>query len=231
MSGRLLENRVILITGATGALGSVAARAAADAGATVVLLGRKVRRLEALYDALKARGAAEPALYPLDLAGAGEDDYAELTATLQRELGGLHGLIHAAAELGHLAPLAQVEAVRWQRQLQVNLTAPFLLTRAVLELMRASGGGRVIFVGDSAVAEGKPFWGGYGIAKLGLASLATLFNAEAGSFGLHAEVYTPGPMRSPVRLCAYPGEELDCLPSPDTHAEPLLRLLAPATPR
>ncbi|MFM8444023.1 MAG: SDR family NAD(P)-dependent oxidoreductase, partial [Methylococcus sp.] len=92
MSDTLLEGRVILVTGATGALGSVAAKACAQAGATVVLLGRTVRKLELLYDAILAAGAPKPAIYPLDLSGATENDYAELAEALTRELGGLHGL-------------------------------------------------------------------------------------------------------------------------------------------
>ncbi|MFM2007784.1 MAG: hypothetical protein RLZZ09_3439 [Pseudomonadota bacterium] len=220
-----LEGRVILITGATGALGSVAAKACAQAGATVVLLGRHIQKLEKLYDAIIHDGGRTPAIYPLDLAGAGEQDYAELADTLRQELGGLHGLMHCAAELGHLMPLSEIDGTRWQRLLQVNLTAPFLLTRAISKLLIESGSGSVVFVGDSAVGEGKAFWGAYGVAKLGLAGYARILNSELESFGLRAHVFTPGPMRSPIRLRAYPGEHPDGLPTPEIHAEPILRLL------
>lgn len=228
MNGPVLQGRVILVTGATGALGTVAAKACARAGATVVLLGRKIPRLEKLYDAIVAAGGPTPALYPLDLAGASEQDYAELAATLREELGGLHGLLHAAAELGHLSPLSELAAERWQRLLHVNLTAPALLTRAVVPLLLASGGGSVVFVGDSAVGDGKAFWGAYGVAKLGLAGYARILHAELENQGLHASLFTPGPMRSPIRLRAYPGERREDLPPPDRHAEALVQLLGAA---
>lgn len=228
MNETSLRNRVILITGATGALGTVAAKACARAGATVVLLGRKIPHLEKLHDAIVAAGGPAPALYPLDLAGAGEQDYADLAATLREELGGLHGLLHAAAELGHLSPLSDLSAERWQRLLHVNLTAPVALTRAVTPLLLASGGGSVVFVGDSAVGDGKAYWGAYGVAKLGLAGYARILGAELESQGLSASVFTPGPMRSPIRLRAYPGENREDLPPPDRHAEALVRLLGAA---
>ena len=230
MSDALLRDRVILVTGATGALGSVAARACARAGATVVLLARKVRKLEQVYDEILAAGGPTPAIYPLDLAGATEKDYAELADTLERELGGLHGVMHAAAELGFLRPLADLDAAAWQRLLLVNLTAPFLLTRALTGLLTASGGGRVVFVGDSGVGDGKAFWGAYGVAKLGLAGYARILDAETGNRGLRAELFTPGPMRSPIRLRAYPGENLAELPLPDIHAERLVSLFGTPSP-
>ena len=92
--------------------------------------------------------------------------------------------------------------------------------------MIASGGGNIIFVGDSAVGQGKPFWGAYGIAKLGLAGLAHMLQAESENFGLRSEVFTPGPMRTPIRLRAYPGEHPDSLPAPDRHADAILERLA-----
>lgn len=230
MSDVLLRDRVILITGATGALGSVAAKACARAGATVVLLARKVRKLEQVYDDILAAGGPTPAIYPLDLAGATEQDYAELAETLERELGGLHGVMHAAAELGFLRPLADLDAAAWQRLLLVNLTAPFLLTRALTGLLTASGAGRVVFVGDSGVGDGKAFWGAYGVAKLGLAGYARILDAETGNRGLRAEVFIPGPMRSPIRLRAYPGENLAELPLPDIHAERLVSLFGTPSP-
>ena len=225
MSDTLLEGRVILVTGATGALGSVAAKACAQAGATVVLLGRTVRKLELLYDAILAAGAPKPAIYPLDLSGATENDYAELAEALTRELGGLHGLMHCAAELGHLGPLADIDGMRWQRLLHINLTAPFLLTQALIPLMTKAGEGKVIFVGDSAVGDGKAFWGAYGVAKSGLATYSRILDEESASFGVRAKVFTPGPMRSPIRLRAYPGESLAALPEPRVHTETIVRLL------
>lgn len=229
MSGGVLEGRVVLVTGATGGLGAVAAKASARAGATVVLLGRTIRKLEKLYDEIIVEGGPRPAIYPLDLAGAGEKDYAELAATLERELGGLQGLVHAAAELGYLGPLSDLDGGRWQRLLHVNLTAPFLLTREVLPLMGGTGQGSVIFVGDSAVGQGKAYWGAYGVAKIALEGYARILAAENESRGPRVQFFTPGPMRTAIRHQAYTGENRDTLPGPEIHAESLVRLLGSAS--
>jgi NAD(P)-dependent dehydrogenase (short-subunit alcohol dehydrogenase family) len=229
MNGTALKDRVVLVTGATGALGSVAAKACAENGATVVLLGRTIPKLEQLYDDLVAAGGPQPAIYPLDLAGANEKDYFDLAVTLEGELGALHGLLHCAAELGHLGPLADVDTERWQRLLHVNLTAPFLLTRELLPLLIKSGNGSVVFVGDSAVGDGKAYWGAYGIAKIALKGYARILADETESFGLKVHLFTPGPMRSPIRLKAYAGENPDSLPPADRHAEQIVHLLGPSS--
>ena len=82
-----LHERVVLVAGANGGLGRASALACARAGASVVLLGRRIARLEKVYDEILALKAAQPALYPLDLAGATPRDYAELAATIEREFG------------------------------------------------------------------------------------------------------------------------------------------------
>jgi NAD(P)-dependent dehydrogenase (short-subunit alcohol dehydrogenase family) len=229
MSKGKLEGRVILITGATGTLGTAASRAAARQGAHVVLLGRTISKLEKLYDAIVAHGGPVPAIYPLDLMGASEQDYADLATTLEHDMGGLDGVLHCAAELGHLAPLAEQDGQRWQRLLHINLTAPCLLTRAIIPLLLRAKQGTAVFVGDSAVADGKAYWGAYGVAKIGLAGYARILNEELEAFGVRSQLFTPGPMRSPIRLRAYTGESAELLPSVEQPAERIVELLIPAS--
>lgn len=224
----VLHGRNILVTGAAGALGSVAAKAAAAAGATVVLLGRTIPKLERIYDAIVAAGGPEPAIYPLDLSGASEKDYADLATTIERELGSLHGIFHGAAELGFLSPLTEIDAMRWQRLLHINLGAPFLLTREVTGLLARSGGSTIVFVGDSAVATGKAYWGAYGVAKLGLQGYARILAEEVEGSGIAVRFFVPGPFRSPIRLAAYPAEDVAALPAPEALAGPIMSLFGPA---
>ncbi|WP_017914165.1 SDR family oxidoreductase, partial [Xanthomonas sp. SHU 166] len=114
---------------------SAAALACAQAGATVVLLGHKPARLNRVYDAIAAVGAA-PLLYPLDLLGATPPDYATLAERMQGELGRLDGLLHCAADFAGLTPFEHADPAQFARAIHVNLTAAAWLTQACLPLLR-----------------------------------------------------------------------------------------------
>ncbi len=227
MNAPALENKVILVTGATGGLGKAAALALAKAGATTILLARKIPRLENVYDEIVAMGAPTPAIYPLDLAGASETDYVEMAERVSASLSGLSGIFHGAAELGELSPFRDAESGSWQRLIHVNLTAPIFLTKAFLPALQASRAGRVIFADDSATGAGKAFWGAYGVAKAGLRSFAQTLDAEMSGFGIRSSCYAPGPIRTAIRLRAYPGERPDLLDAPETRSEAIVNLFTP----
>lgn len=197
-----LAGRVVLVTGASGGLGSVAARAAAAAGATVVLLGRKVPKLNRVYDAVAAAGP-EPVLYPLDLEGASADDYAELAGRVERELGRLDGLLHCAADFAALTPLAQTDPAAFARAVHVNLTAPWWLTQALLPLLARAPDAAVVFTVDDPARVGGAYWGGYGVAHHGLAGLVSTLHAELANTTVRVAGLRPGPMRTPLRARAY----------------------------
>jgi NAD(P)-dependent dehydrogenase (short-subunit alcohol dehydrogenase family) len=223
-----LRDRVVLIAGAAGGLGRASALAAGRAGASVVLLGRKVRPLEKLYDELGALGGVQPAIYPLDLAGATPSDYAELAATIERECGRLDGIIHAAAHFDALQPAADLAAEEWLRCLQVNLSAPFLLTQACLPLLQRAADASVVFVLDDPARIGKAHWGGYGVAKHGLAGLASILHQESENTSVRMHALLPMPMRTALRRAAYYGEDTLQLPAPDVAANAVIYLLGAA---
>lgn len=222
-----LENKVILVTGASGGLGRAAALALAKAGATTILLARKIPRLENVYDEIVAEGGPTPALYPLDLAGASEANYAEMAERVIDSLGSLHGIFHGAAELGSLCPFRDVDSGLWQRLIHVNLTAPIFMTQALLPALQASGEGRILFVDDNATGDGKAFWGAYGVAKAGLRSFAHALDAEMSGFGVRTSCYAPGPIRTAIRLRAFPGERPDLLDSPESRGNDIVHLFSP----
>ncbi|MEY4194985.1 MAG: hypothetical protein RLZZ226_1353 [Pseudomonadota bacterium] len=199
-----LANQTILVSGAGGCLGAATARALAAAGATVVLLGRTVSRLERVYDDILASGHPQPAIYPMDLLGATEQDYHALAETVRAELGGLHGLVHTAARMDHLGPLEQLPAETWEHSLRINLTAPFLMTRALLPLLRENQA-TVVFTTDSAARTGLAYWGAYGVAKTAMERLARLWSQEHEE-SLKVVVFEPGGMVSPLRRRAFPAE-------------------------
>ena len=199
---RALDQRVILISGAHGGLGSAAVVACARAGATVVLLGRKLPKLNRVYDAV-AQAGAEPLLYPLDLEGASPDDYAELADRLRAELGHLDGVLHCAVEFKGLTPLEHTDPAAFARVMHVNLTAPWWLSQACLPLLRQSQDAALVFALDDLERVGQPYWGAYGIAQHGLAAMVGMLHAELASSSVRVSALQPGPMRTGLRSRAY----------------------------
>jgi NAD(P)-dependent dehydrogenase (short-subunit alcohol dehydrogenase family) len=224
----LLNDRIILITGAADGIGRALALGCAGHGATVVMLDRNVRGLEKAYDEIVAAGHPEPAIYPLDLLGAKPDDYATLAATVEREFGRLHGLVHNAALLGALIPFVHFEDELWYQVMQTNLNAPYLLTRACLDLMTRSGeDASIVFTSDSVGRRGKAYWGAYGVAKAGLENMMQILADELETnTPVRVNSVDPGPVRTALRLIAYPAEDRSRLRTPDEALKPFLYLLS-----
>ena len=223
-----MEGRVVLVAGAAGGLGSAAAVACAQAGATVVLLGRKVAPLNRVYDAVKAVGP-EPLLYPLDLVGASPDDFDELAQRLEAELGRLDGILHCAAEFKGLTPLLHTDPADFARAIHVDLTARWWLTQACLPLVAKSEAGAVVFAIDDPARGGSPaFWGGYGLAQAAQATLVSMLQAELGEHGPRISGLRPGPMRTALRGKAFQANtDLKAKPASD-YAAACVELLSAA---
>jgi len=222
-----LAGRVIMVTGAYGGLGEAAAKAAAAAGATVVLLGKKVPKLNRVYDAIKKIGP-EPALYPLDMRGADPADYEAMADKIAAELGGLHGILHCAADFSGLRPLETTSPEEFVTQIHVNLTAPWLLTQACLPVLRQSGDAAVVFVAEDLRRVNKAYWGAYGIAKAGLEGLVSMLHDETEDSVVRVAALQPGPMRTSIRARAYVEEAATDCPEASVYAPACVHLLSAA---
>ncbi len=209
-----LQDKIILITGAGDGLGQAAAMAYAKYGATVVLLGRTTHKLEKTYDNIVAAGYPEPAIYPLNLEGASPKDYEDLANTLSEQFGALHGLLHSAAILGTTTPIQQHDIDTWYKVLQVNLNAPFVMTRALLPLLRATPDSRIIFTTDD---KSHAYWGAYGISKDATTSMMKIMADELDTENgpVRVNAINPGAVRTQMRVRAFPGEDPNTLPVPD----------------
>lgn len=221
-----LKDRVILVTGAHGGLGEASAKACASAGATVVLLGRKVPKLNRTYDAVKKLGV-EPAMYPMDMAGAHPADYETMADKIVAELGGLHGVLHCAVEFKGLAPLETIDPDDFVKQLHVGLTAQWLLTQACLPHLKKHDSA-VVFIGDDLQRVNKAYWGAYGIAKAGLAGLMHMLHDETEAGSVRVSMLQPGPMRTSIRSRAFVEEAATQCPSPEKYAPACVHLLSEA---
>jgi len=223
-----LKDRVILVTGAGTGIGAAVARSCARYGATVILLDKIVRSLEQVYDAIESAGGSQPAIYPLNLEGAAEKDYVDLANTIEREFGRLDGLLHNAAMLGALVPIAHFESELWYKILQVNLNAPFLLTRACLSLLMQSQDASIVFNSDRVGRKGKAYWGAYGISKAAVENFMQVLADEMESnTTVRVNSIDPGPVATALRNLAYPGEDPANLAGADDVVLPFLYLLGP----
>lgn len=212
----LLAERIILVTGAGDGIGRAAAKAYAAHGATVILLGRTIRKLEMVYDEIEAAGHPQAAIYPMNLEGATAKDYEDLARTLSNEFGHLDGLLHNAAMLGSLTPLDYYDTTMWFQVMQVNLNAPFLLTKACLPLLRKAADASVIFTSSSVGRKGRAYWGAYAVSKFGIEGMAQVLADELETnTNIRVNTINPGGTRTGMRSSAFPGEDPATLPTPE----------------
>lgn len=224
----LLKNRVILITGAGQGLGRAAALAYAKYGATVILHGRKVKKLEQVYDEIEAIGKAQALIYPLDLERAEDKDFLIIAEAIAEQLGRLDGILHNAALLTGLSPLDHQTVAQFRALLQVNLIAPFALTKACLPLLKNSPDASVIMTSSSHALKPTAYWGGFAVAKSGL---DTLMKIQADEWelmpNLRINSIVPGVVNSPQRVITHPGEIKQTIRPPEDLMKTYLYLIGP----
>ena len=201
-----LSAKTILITGAAGGLGSALAHQCASRGAELVLLDKNRRGLSDLSDEISDNGFASPGLYPMDLAGAGIDDFDHLVETIQSEYDGLHALVHCALDFNGLQPLEQVEPQEWLHSIQVNVNAPWLLSCRLLPLIKRAKRGRLFFILDDLDSVTGAYWGAYGTSKAALEGLVRQFHASLSNTDIIVKGVNPGAMRGGFRAKVYHAE-------------------------
>jgi len=220
----LLNDKVILITGAANGIGAAVAKAYATHGATVILLDKNIPALEVVYDAITASKAPTPALYPLDLQGASIPDYDQLVTTVHENFGRLDGLVHCAASLGQISPLQHQDPKVWLETLHINLTAPYLLTRACLPLIKEQTHASIIFTTDQH--KDTAYWAAYGISKAAIEALSKQLADELEQDGrVRVNTIDPGTVQTKLHARAFPARDPSALPEPDDIVSSYLYLM------
>lgn len=224
----LLRCRVILVTGAGDGIGRAAAISFAAHGATVILLGKTIAKLEAVYDEIENAGYPQPAIYALKLGGATAADYANLRETLEEEFGKLDGLLHNAGILGQRKSIQDTTVADWNEVLNVNLTSNFMLTQALLPLLQKSDDASIVFTSSGVGRKGRAYWGAYAVSKFGTEALAQILADELDTTtNIRVNCINPGATNTAMRRIAYPAENPAVNPFPEQIMPAYLYLLGP----
>lgn len=218
-------NKTLLITGASDGIGRATAMECARQGATVIIHGRTVPKLEKLYDEIVNAGYPQPAIYPLDFEKITPKDCDTLNEVIAREFGQLDGLFNNAGWLGASSPIQQYDMELWHRVIQINLNATFMLTQACLPLLNHDGNSSILFTIDD---KSSAYWGAYGVSKAGVTSLMHILTDELENTRINVSGLNPGKVKTVLRTRAYPAEETNGLTQPDEVAKAAALLLGEA---
>ncbi|MGH8284682.1 MAG: YciK family oxidoreductase [Steroidobacteraceae bacterium] len=225
-----LQGRVIAITGPGEGIGRAVALACGQHGATVVLIGRTVRKLEAVHAEMISAGSPEATIAPLDLEKAVAADYDRIAAAVLERYGRLDGLLHNAAVLGTLSPIEHYDVPTWCHVLHVNVTAAFALTQVLLPALKRSEDASVLFTSSSVGRRGRAYWGAYAVSKFAVEGLSQVLADELEGHGrVRVNAVNPGRARTRMRRQAYPSENLDSSKPPEALTSTYVALLGPGS--
>ena len=224
-----LKDKIILVTGANRGFGKAMTLDLAKAGATVIMLGRDLGSLEIAYDEVVDAGFAEPILYPLDLEGATPEHYEQLQRDILDNFGQLDGLIHNAGIIGTMMPIEQYDLKLWYSTMQINVNAPFMLTQFLIPALSKSKDARILFLSSSVGRTAKAYWGAYGVSKFAIEGLSKTLAEELEKTNIRVNSLDPKRMRTEMRRTAYPAENSDNNPLPESVSPAIVYLMSEAT--
>ncbi len=227
VSEQALKDKVILVTGAGDGIGKQAALSYAKHGATVILLGRTVKKLEQTYDEIEAAGYPQAAIIPLDMKGASKQNYIDMAETIESQFGRLDGVLHNAGILGVISPFEQIGEDTYDDVMQVNVKATFMMTQAVLPLLKKSDDGRLVFTSSTVGHDGRAFWGTYAMSKFATEGMMQVLADELSDSSVRVNAINPGGTRTGMRAKAYPAEDAERLKTPQDIIPLYLYLMAP----
>ncbi|WP_351074802.1 YciK family oxidoreductase [Shewanella sp. CAL98-MNA-CIBAN-0140] len=203
----LLNNKTILVTGAGDGIGRAASIEFAKHGATVILLGKTVKKLENVYDEIVNAGYPKPAIVPLDMKGATEQNYIDMADTIAEQFGHLDGLLHNASQLGALGPFEHIDLTSLETILKVNVTAQAIMTKSLLPIMRKAEHASIVFTSSGVGRKGRAYWGPYAFSKFATEGMMQVLADECDNTSIRVNSINPGATRTEMRAKAYPGED------------------------
>ncbi|URN97553.1 YciK family oxidoreductase [Leclercia adecarboxylata] len=203
----LLNNRIILVTGASDGIGREAALTYARHGARLILLGRNEDKLRDVARTIASEGGVPTREYILDLLTCTPESCRELAERIAAEYPRLDGVLHNAGLLGEVRPMDEQDPAIWQQVMQVNVNSTFFLTQALLPLLLQSDSGSLVFTSSSVGRQGRANWGAYAASKFATEGMMQVLAEEYQSRHLRVNCINPGGTRTSMRASAFPSED------------------------
>ncbi len=215
----MLGGKVAVVTGASRGLGRALALAFAREGVHLVINSRSEDSLKPVAGEAEETGA-EVLAVPANVSVG--SDVEKLVDESVRRFGRIDVLVNNAGLLGPRVPIEEYPEYEWRRVLDANLTAPFLLSKAVIPHMPE--GGSIVNVTSGVSVEGRAEWGAYSVSKFGVEGLTQILAAELEERGIRVNAVDPGRMRTEMRAAAYPEEDPMTLITPEENTDVFLYL-------
>ncbi len=206
-----LQNKTIIVTGAGDGIGKQAALTYASLGATVILLGRTVEKLESVYDEIVNNNFPEPAIIPLDLKGATKQNYVDMANTIIDQFGRLDGALFNASILGELTPFSTIHEQIFDDVMQVNVKSQLLMAQALIPALLKAESSSLVFTTSTVGGKGRAYWGPYSMSKFATEGMMEVIADEYDNTGLRTNAINPGKTNTAMRTKAYPAENKDLL--------------------
>lgn len=210
----LLQDRIILVTGASDGIGREAALTYARYGASVILLGRNDEKLRHVAEMIAQQTGRQPSWFTLDLLTCTADDCHQLAQRVGGQYPRLDGVLHNAGLLGDVCPMIEQDPQVWQQVMQVNVNATFMLTQALLPLLLKSDSGSLVFTSSSVGQQGRANWGAYAASKFATEGMMQVLADEYQNRPLRVNCINPGGTRTGMRANAFPTEDPQKLKTP-----------------
>ncbi|HAV1237122.1 TPA: YciK family oxidoreductase [Salmonella enterica] len=210
----LLQNRIILVTGASDGIGREAALTYARYGATVILLGRNEEKLRRVAQHIADEQHVQPQWFTLDLLTCTAEECRQVADRIATHYPRLDGVLHNAGLLGEIGPISEQDPQIWQDVMQVNVNATFMLTQALLPLLLKSDAGSLVFTSSSVGRQGRANWGAYATSKFATEGMMQVLADEYQNRSLRVNCINPGGTRTSMRASAFPTEDPQKLKTP-----------------
>ncbi|ASG88556.1 YciK family oxidoreductase [Salmonella enterica] len=210
----LLQNRIILVTGASDGIGREAALTYARYGATVILLGRNEEKLRRVAQHIADEQHVQPQWFTLDLLTCTAEECRQVADRIAAQYPRLDGVLHNAGLLGDICPMSEQDPQIWQDVMQVNVNATFMLTQALLPLLLKSDAGSLVFTSSSVGRQGRANWGAYATSKFATEGMMQVLADEYQNRSLRVNCINPGGTRTSMRASAFPTEDPQKLKTP-----------------